>query len=130
MIVAPLCGGIAAALIFNAFPPYLHLGMFILTFVVGVFWSIVIGWPMLAILNIRSYRNHWYVMCGSAISAVMVWAIFHNEFLLSFWSEIGSADNLLGIDAVQALFRFLLTGFLSGALFFNVMRRVERRVCR
>ncbi len=129
MLAAPLCGGFAAVVVFNgaqvAFGGSVQLSMLSVDFVKGAFWSIAIGWPMLAIFRKSISRSRWHNIGVSTLCAFLVWLITQNVISGNFWTELRGAESLWDIHAVRELLKFVLIGLAAGTLLFSIARQYE-----
>jgi len=117
-LALPICGGGAVAAAFNSF------GLF---FVVGFVLTMLVGWPLLALLEWKFHRCRLRYVIGGLVCSLLAWLLMDGAFFPGAWEKIWTSSYFWTEWAPRRMGFFSLLGLGAGALYTFIVAAIDRK---
>jgi len=132
-LALPLCGGSSVAIGFcvvGMFPMEMtaeNIGGIFLFFIIGSILTMIVGWPLLALLEWQFHRYRLRYVLGGLVCSLLAWLLVDGAFFSGAWKKIWTSSYFWTEWAPRRMVFFSLLGLGAGALYTFIVAAIDRK---
>jgi len=127
-VALPFCGGGSVVVAFgsvNFSVNGVEIGFVIAFFVMGFVLTMIVGWPLLALLEWKFHRCRLRYIFGGVLCALLTWLFMEGAFFSGGWENVWSNASFWNKWAPRWLVFYSLLGLGAGALYTAIVAAIN-----
>jgi len=132
-LALPLCGGSSLSIgvfvvaVFNMEITADHIGGIFLFFIIGSILTMIVGWPLLALLEWKFHCCRLRYVLGGLVCSLLAWLLIDGAFFPGAWEEIWTSSYFWTEWAPRRMVFFSLLGLGAGAFYTGIVAAINRK---
>ncbi|WP_183032230.1 hypothetical protein [Cupriavidus sp. UME77] len=129
LIALPVCGGISLVLMApGVLMGHVPVSLVIFEFIKGAIFTMILGWPLLALLDSKLTRYRFRYIIGGLACTLLAWLLSEGAFFPDAWEKIWTNPTFWAELAPRRVVSFSLIGLGAGALYSGVVAIINKKM--
>jgi len=129
-LALPICGGSSVVVVFGCMvspEKYLEAGFVIAFFLLGFALTMIVGWPLLALLEWKFSRYRLRYIFGGLVCSLLAWLLMEGAFFPGAWEQIWAKKSFWKEWVPRRIFLYSAIGLSAGSFYTFIVAIINKK---